>query len=425
MTSTSVLIVILVVTASTHPEPQHMAAGLARAGHEVTLATSASFTSSEWPMRLAKALPESRVTSEVLRRELPSALSGQEVLRGGYRHEFGYLWQTRVRRQPATAWPHVQRRNAALMTRVESWIEVHRPSVIIAQQESAARPFARAGDSALKILSYPIAHHRWLATELSKEVRDNPEWALFVNAADIPDDERMALLDEEVALADHLVVGSSFVAQTCVDHGVDPDRITVIPLAAPPFDDTRSASTVFTPDATLKVLFAGQLTQRKGLSHLHEAWTQLDRPGAELVLIGMHDREVRRRFEALPGVKVHAPIPRPDLMAAQSEADVLVLPSLGEGFPLVCVEAMSVGTTIIVSEATFAHDVITDGVDGYVIPMRDSVALTDRLRRLADEPGRAARMGSAAQNRAATLTWDTYEQSAARVLSGLIADSTS
>lgn len=402
-----------------------MAAGLVSAGHGVTLATSASFTLSEWPMHLARALPEGRISGEVLRRELPRALAGQPVLRAGYRHELGYLWETRVRKRSADAWPHVQRRNAALMSRVESWIDEQRPTVVIAQQESAARPFARVGDGALKILSYPIAHHRWLAEQLRTEVRDNPEWADFVNRADIPDDERMAMLDEEVALADHLVVGSSFVAQTCIEHGVDPERITVLPLAAPPFDRTQAPSQVFNPESTLKVLFAGQLTQRKGLSYLHEAWSQLNRPGAELVLIGMHDRELRRRFEVLPGVSVRAPIPRPELMAAQAEADVLVLPSLGEGFPLVCVEAMSVGTTVVISEATFAHDVITDGTDGYVIPMRDSAALIDRMRRLADEPGRADRMGVAASERAASLTWAAYEQTAAVTLSTLISEWTS
>lgn len=416
--------VILVVSASTHPEPQHMAAGLAAAGHDVMLATSASFTPSEWPMRLARRLPQGRAQAEILRRELPSALSGSQVMRGGYRPELGYLWHTRLRHNPAAAWPHIMQRASRLQDKVERWISTNRPEVVIAQQESAARPFAAVGDSAFKILSYPIAHHRWLADVLTAETEDNPEWAQFINAADIPDAERMAMLDEEIELADHLVVGSTFVQRTCVEHGVDPERITVLPLAAPPFGTSTDDSPVFSPDAPLKVLFAGQLTQRKGMSYLRDAWARLDRPGAELALIGMHSAEMRRRFEGLPGVSVHAPIPRASLMAAQASADVLVLPSLGEGFPLVCIEAMSVGTAVIISEATFAHDVVTDGVDGYVVPMRDSDAIVEHLRELADTPGLADRMGSAARERATDLTWARYEERAAESLDALISGRT-
>lgn len=401
---------ILVVSAATHPEPQYMAAALAESGHDVRLATAASFGSDEWPMRLARALPTNRLSAEVLRRELPRGLRGEHVERGGHRHELEHLWHKRVRNDPAKTWVALRHRNAAFLKGVVRRHGSHeRPRVIIAQQESAERIFAQAPE-ALKILSYPIAHHRWLDKELRKERELHPEWAPKVTTADTPDPDRLALLDREVELADRLVVGSTFVKETCVAEGVDPDRIVVVPLGAPAISvrPTPPPPGLFPEDARLKILFAGQLIQRKGVSYLLEAFAGLDRPDAALSFIGSADRETERRLRAVPRVSLFAPVPQPTLMAAQAAADVLVLPSLGEGFPLVCIEAMTMGTAVVISEATFGHDVVTDGVDGHVVPTRDVNTLIEVLRSMADDPEHTSAMGRNAAVRAQDFSWERY-----------------
>lgn len=403
---------ILVVSAATHPEPRYMAAALAEAGHEVQFATAASFAADEWPMRLARLLPDNRASAEVLRRELPHGLEGKQIQRGGYVQEVAHLWHKRVRNDPSRTWTALQRRNSNFLDRVVTkTLPEASPRVVIAQQESASRVFEAAPD-ALKILSYPIAHHRWLDRELRRERELHPEWASEHATADTMEPERAAALDREIELADKLVVGSTFVKETCVSEGVDPGKVVVVPLGAPPIHQSDAAppDDLFPQDAGLKILFAGQIIQRKGIIYLVEAFEALDRPDAALTLIGSADKATQRRLEAHPRVRVIAPVPQANLMAAQAAADVLALPSLGEGFPLVAIEAMTMGTAVVVSDATFGHDVVTDGVNGYVVPMRDADALADVLRLMADDPARTSLMGRNAAERAADFTWARYRE---------------
>jgi glycosyltransferase involved in cell wall biosynthesis len=91
-----------------------------------------------------------------------------------------------------------------------------------------------------------------------------------------------------------------------------------------------------------------------------------------------------------------------------ADADVYVLPSIVEGFPMTALEAMASGLPVIVSEHTFGSDVITDGVDGYIVPIRDSEAIADRLRYLHDHPSERQRIGAAARRRAEHFSWERY-----------------
>jgi glycosyltransferase involved in cell wall biosynthesis len=88
--------------------------------------------------------------------------------------------------------------------------------------------------------------------------------------------------------------------------------------------------------------------------------------------------------------------------------DVFVLPSLVEGFPLTALEAMASGIPTIVSENTFGSDVVHDGRNGYVVPIRDVDAIVDRLETLAADDDLRARMGAEARVTAEQFSWDAF-----------------
>jgi glycosyltransferase involved in cell wall biosynthesis len=115
------------------------------------------------------------------------------------------------------------------------------------------------------------------------------------------------------------------------------------------------------------------------------------------------------------GARVHLLGFRDDVQDILAAGDLFVMPSLSEGLPLALVEAMSFGLPVVVSGVGGIPEVVTDGVDGLLVPPSDSTALAAALRTLLDDPALRRRLGTAARARALrdyaiTTMADRYER---------------
>ena len=275
---------------------------------------------------------------------------------------------------------------------------------------------ARRCDGRLSVLNYPVAHHRQRRRVRLEEIDREPAFAsTWPDFGDWPDghEER---LDEEIDLADVVLVGSTYVSDSFEAEGVDRSKMRVVPYGvdlqvfAPGPSRTRPAA--------FNVIYTGQLTQRKGLSYLLRGYQKFARRGTQLTLVGsvVDDFAPLLPFAHLFRHVAHQT--RPALAAMYREADVFVLPTLIEGMPLVVLEAMACGLPVIVT-ANGPADIVRDGIDGFVIPERDEDALCDRLEILHAQPERRVEMGRRAALRAREFGWDTYAATALRALDDL------
>jgi len=219
-------------------------------------------------------------------------------------------------------------------------------------------------------------------------------------------------------LADAVLVGSGYAADSFVAEGVERSKMRVVPYGvdlqtftpAPPGSQGRSSR--------FNVIYAGQLTQRKGIAYLLRGYRQFARQDSHLTLVGSivgSDAPLRPfadLFEHIPHQT------RPALAESYRQSDVFVLPTLIEGMPLVVLEAMACGLPVIVT-ANGPADIVRDGVDGFVIPERDADAVCDRLDRLYRDPDMRAAMGLQAAQRARAFGWEAYTAKARRVLADL------
>lgn len=105
-----------------------------------------------------------------------------------------------------------------------------------------------------------------------------------------------------------------------------------------------------------------------------------------------------RAFAATPGVEWLGP--RADIAAVWRDAHVAVLPSWREGMPKALLEALASARPVITTDTVGCRDVIDDGVEGVLVPLRDPPALAAAMVRLADDAGLRARMATAARARA-------------------------
>src|SRR3989440_6688420 len=161
------------------------------------------------------------------------------------------------------------------------------------------------------------------------------------------------------------------------------------------------------PGAPFTVLFVGRLVERKGVSHLVDAVSQL-LPGADVRLVIVGDGPERARIEArvrergLDGrVAVRGQVSDAELQAAYAGADAFVLPAVvdrrgdTEGLGVVLLEAMNHRVPVIASAIGGITDIVEDGVSGLLVPPGDAPALAAALARFARAPEVAAGLGEA------------------------------
>ncbi len=164
------------------------------------------------------------------------------------------------------------------------------------------------------------------------------------------------------------------------------------------------------PADHLRLLFVGRAEERKGLPVLLSAFGALvEHVPCRLTVVGADPEEVSRMV-ADPEVERHIDvvgrISDEELWRRLGEADALCAPSLtGESFGMVLIEAMAAGTPVVASQIAGYRDVVTDGVDGVLVPPADPQRLAEELQRLWLEPHRRLEMGKAGRHTAERYAW--------------------
>lgn len=219
---------------------------------------------------------------------------------------------------------------------------------------------------------------------------------------------RLEHLSEEPQLANGWVVASSYTASTLIEHGIPADKVHVVPYGV----DVTAFPRRKTPRTTtgpLEVVFLGSMVQRKGLSYLLEAFRQLNTREIRLTLVGRGflDQGIFDRYRDVPFV-VRRSLPHDQLIGLLHESDVFVLPSLVEGFGQVLLEAMSAGLPVITTPHTCAPDLVQNGREGWIVPVRSAEAIAERLAWCADHRADVAAMGEAAAALAERTPWSGF-----------------
>jgi glycosyltransferase involved in cell wall biosynthesis len=169
-------------------------------------------------------------------------------------------------------------------------------------------------------------------------------------------------------------------------------------------DGLASRRALGLPSDALVVGSVGRLVWQKGHVHLLEAAARLgdSLPGVRYLIVGAGEEERRLRAQAQQhglGDRVVFAGYRHDVPAVMAAMDVFVLPSRRENMPQALLEAMAMGRAIISTASIGVREVVEDGVTGFVVPLGDVDALTERLRQLGRDAELRERMGVGARAR--------------------------
>ncbi len=251
---------------------------------------------------------------------------------------------------------------------------------------------------------------------LEAEFAEAPDWGRREpdeNASEFARREK-----EEWKLADLIVCGSQFVADGIAAEDGPADKCVVVPYgidlsAFPPGGRGRSQT-----DGPLRILFVGRVSLGKGIRHLFEAMRRLEPESARCRVVGgwRTDPDLLRT-SAPANVTLVGPVPRSEVAGEYANADVFCLPTLSEGSAAVIYEALAAGLPVITTPN--AGSIVRDGVEGFIVPVRDSDALADRIGRLAADRSLLADIARAARDRSSYGSVEAYGERLVQALARL------
>ena len=225
--------------------------------------------------------------------------------------------------------------------------------------------------------------------------------------------------DEELALADVILVCSTFAAESFAAAGVPGSKLRVLPLGC--------ELSAFTPhsreprDASQPVhfLFVGQVGPAKGADLIAAAAEKLRAAGIAFSLsiagaIDMAESALLARLHRVANVLGR--VPHSELPGLYAEADCLVHPSRFDSFAFVVAEALASGKPVIVSDNVGAKDMVAEGSCGWIVPTEDVEVLTRRMRWCAENKLALRAMTGAARSRAEDWSWSRYHEHARTII---------
>lgn len=276
------------------------------------------------------------------------------------------------------------------------------------------------------VLERPNAHTRFAYEVVARECA-RLEVALPRDHEHAFNAARLHKEEEEYRLADYLLCPSDFVASTFREQGFAAEKLLRHGYG---YDDTRYHPALRPRDSRegLAALFVGVCAVRKGLHFALEAW--LSSPASQtgtFTIAGEFLPAYREKLAVMlehPSIRVLGH--RNDVSELMRCSDVLILPSLEEGSPLVCMEAVGSGCVPLVSDAC-AEVAVQE--NAFVHKTGDVETLARHITTLAEQPEQLARMRSACLAVAPQFTWASagrqllraYEQAAGRIATSRVA----
>jgi glycosyltransferase involved in cell wall biosynthesis len=348
----------------------------------------------EWDRRTYD-LPKSLIWRRPLR-EAGRIIAGRLRLKPLIRHESGPFCIDAVYRGLDCA----VKRNLARFVRKNGIAGVY------GYEDGCAYTFEAAAHLGIaRFYDLPIAYWSTARKLLEEEAQRFPAWEPTLSGTrdSAKKHERKT---RELELANLVICPSKFVASSIPESIRQVKEVLIAPFGSPEIADGIAAERP--AGSPLRVLFAGALTQRKGLADLFAALQLLNRHDVELVVMGSPIAPMEFYFSQFSRFTYEPPRPHADVLRLMRSCDVLVLPSIVEGRALVIQEAMSQGLPVIITPNAGADDLIIEGMTGFLVPIRAPEIIAERIAWLAGHRSDARAMGLQAQAKAATYTWEQY-----------------
>jgi glycosyltransferase involved in cell wall biosynthesis len=253
----------------------------------------------------------------------------------------------------------------------------------------------------LKRRGVKIVHECIIGPDVGLWLRDERSMFPGLERDDTNVEEGRARDREKYQLADLILAPSNFTRDAILALGAHPEKIKVVPYGI----DEKWLAVRSTPEPG-RVLFVGSVGLRKGTHYLAAAVRLLRDEALEFRVIGPAPSELTTA-SVFQGPKYVGQVPRSQIVEEYRRADVLVLPTICDSFALVHLEALACGVPVVTTPN--CGSVVRDGLDGFIVPIRNPPALAEAISWIVKNRALRARMSVNAKQRAGEYILPRYQ----------------
>lgn len=272
-----------------------------------------------------------------------------------------------------------------------------------------------------RIQDVSIANRLFMKDNYIKDIVKTKSNGLKQEQIHLWDEKNIFRYKEEIDLSQYFIVASQMSKRSIIYTTKQDKNIYVIPYGVTNKFFQSSALTK-THTSPLKLIYVGLICYRKGLHHLLPLISYYFKDTVELTLVGYYhpNNSLYQRYKDYPNIKFTGPINHKELYKYYQEADVFVFPTLGEGYGLVILEALSCGIPCIVSNLAGGDDAIENGKNGFVFEGGNDSDLINKIQWFIDHPCKINEMSSYCKEIARQYTWERYSQNLCYAINNII-----
>lgn len=224
------------------------------------------------------------------------------------------------------------------------------------------------------------------------------------------ENNRNHLYEEEIKLSDFIFVASEFVKKSYMYSHVPKEKLIKIPYGV---DLSRFKSTIHQKqEDKIHLIYVGQITYYKGLHHLLPIIKDYYKDKVILTLVGKYDSNdfLYKKYSNAPNIKFIGYVTNDKLSQYYQQADAFIFPTLGEGFGLVILEALSTGLPVLTSDSSGGNDAIINGYNGYIFKAGNDKDMINKIDTFINNISNLETLSKNARTTALNYTWEEYEK---------------
>lgn len=212
---------------------------------------------------------------------------------------------------------------------------------------------------------------------------------------------------KETKLADYFLTASEFSKNSLTNYNIDEKKIFICPYGID-MNAYRNINESASNSQKLNLLFIGRTTQKKGFFYFLDAIKDLDKNKYAITIVGNYDKKSEYYKEYKDVCEFTGFVMKNEVILYCSKADILIFPSLADGFGLSVLEALACGLPVICSQNAGVSDLIVDGYNGFVVPAADSRIIREKILWFESNRNELQKMKNHARLTASQYSWKNY-----------------